>query len=278
MSALHSEAARTAPVRPERANVLGVGVSRVNMTSAVDTFARWIAEGRGGYVCIRDAHGVVLSQHDLEYRRIHNEAGMVTPDGMPLVWFCRWLGCKEVSRVYGPDLMQAVIADERLRGRRHFFLGGGPGVADALARALGERYPGFAPVGMYAPPPEDTQSGIDRRSLDAIAAAKAEIVWVGLGSPKQERWMARHFPAAGVVTMVGVGAAFDFLSGRKPQAQKWLRGTGLEWVFRLPSEPRRLARRYLHTVPAFLYLSLLAALGLHRVPLEDDMQKSAKDA
>ena len=255
--------------RPSRANVLGVGVSRVDIPAAVDTLVRWLEAGAGGYICIRDAHGVVLSQHDPEFRRIHNEAGMVTPDGMPLVWFCRWLGFREVSRVYGPDLMLAVIADERLRRRRHFLLGGGPGVAEDLSSVLGRQFPGFEPVGIYAPPPEDTLSGIDRRSIDAMVKAKAEIVWVGLGSPKQERWMARHFDASAAIAMVGVGAAFDFLSGHKPQAPKWLRGTGLEWIFRLASEPKRLAGRYLHTVPAFIYYSALALLGLKRYTLEE---------
>ncbi len=256
------------PHRPARANVLGVGVSRVDIAAAVDTVRQWVLAGEGGYVCIRDAHGVVLSQHDPEFRRIHNEAGMVTPDGMPLVWYCRALGFSEVSRVYGPDLMCAILADERLRSRRHFLLGGGPGVAEELTQALARRYPGFAPVGIYAPPAADAQSGIDRRSVEAIKAAGAEIVWVGLGSPKQERWMARHFPHAGAATMIGVGAAFDFLSGRKPQAPRWLQRSGLEWVFRLASEPRRLAGRYWRTVPAFIGLCLLAATGLRRFPLE----------
>jgi N-acetylglucosaminyldiphosphoundecaprenol N-acetyl-beta-D-mannosaminyltransferase len=255
--------------RPKRANVLGVGVSRVDLASAVDTIAGWCEAGAGGYICIRDAHGVVLAQRDPEFRRIHNEAGMVTPDGMPVVWFCRLLGHGEVDRVYGPDLMAAVVADERLRRRRHFLLGGAPGVAEELARALAGRYPGFNPVGIYAPPPADTASGVDRKSLEALRAGKAEIVWVGLGSPKQERWMARHFAESGAVAMVGVGAAFDFLSGRKPQAPRWIQRSGLEWVFRLASEPRRLAGRYLRTVPAFLWLSALALLGLKRYTLDD---------
>ncbi|MBI1779195.1 MAG: WecB/TagA/CpsF family glycosyltransferase [Proteobacteria bacterium] len=240
------------------------------MQAAVRTIRTWVESGRGGYVCIRDAHGVVLSQHDREFKAIHNQAGMVTPDGMPLVWFCWALGYREVSRVYGPDLMAAVIADETLRRKRHFLLGGGPGVAEALASALGKRYPEFQPVGIYAPPPADTEAGIDQRSLEAMRAAGAEIVWVGLGSPKQERWMARHFPHAGAAAMVGVGAAFDFLSGRKPQAPRWMQRSGLEWVFRLASEPGRLAGRYLRTVPVFILLSILALTGLRRFHLDDD--------
>jgi N-acetylglucosaminyldiphosphoundecaprenol N-acetyl-beta-D-mannosaminyltransferase len=260
--------------RPPRANVLGVGVSRVNLVSAVRTLAGWLERGEHGYVCIRDAHGVVLCQHDEEFRRIHNEAGMVTPDGMPVVWFCRALGFPEVDRVYGPDLMCAVLQDERLRRRRHFLLGGAPGVAEALAESLAGRFPGFRPVGLYAPPAEATQSGVDRQAIAALDAARAEFVWVGLGSPKQERWMARHAPHVSAAAMIGVGAAFDFLSGRKAQAPRWLQRSGLEWVFRLLTEPRRLARRYLHTVPAFLFLSLLAATGLRHFSLGDETREA----
>ncbi len=255
--------------RPPRANVLGVGVSRVNLDSAVQTLAGWLERGERGYVCIRDAHGVVLCQDDEELRRIHNEAGMVTPDGMPLVWFCRALGYREVSRVYGPDLMCAVLQDETLRRRRHFLIGGAPGVAEALARALAVRFPGFRAAGVYAPPPEATSRGIDARALAGLEAARAEIVWVGLGSPKQERWMARHAAHVSAAAMIGVGAAFDFLSGRKAQAPRWLQRTGLEWAFRVATEPGRLAGRYLRTVPVFLFLSLLAATGLRRFPLDD---------
>ena len=264
--------------RPPRANVLGVGISRVNLTSSVRTMAGWLERGERGYVCIRDAHGVVLCQHDEELRRIHNDAGMVTPDGMPLVWFCRTLGFAEVDRVYGPDLMCAVLQDESLRRRRHFLLGGAPGVAEALAESLARRFPGFQPAGIYAPPPEATASGVDRASLAALAAARAEFVWVGLGSPKQERWMARHAPHVSAAAMIGVGAAFDFLSGRKVQAPRWLQRTGLEWTFRLATEPRRLARRYLHTVPAFLFLSLLAATRLRRFSLEDESYEATGEA
>jgi N-acetylglucosaminyldiphosphoundecaprenol N-acetyl-beta-D-mannosaminyltransferase len=257
------------PRRPLRANVLGVGISRVNLTSAVATMAGWLERGEYGYVCIRDAHGVVLSQQDEEFRRIHNDAGMVTPDGMPLVWFCRALGFREVDRVYGPDLMCAVLADPELRARRHFLLGGAPGVAESLATALDRRYPGFNVVGTYAPPPEATQTGVDPRAISALADARADFVWVGLGSPKQERWMARHAPHVTAAAMIGVGAAFDFLSGRKAQAPRWIRSSGLEWIFRLLTEPKRLAGRYLRTVPAFIGLALLAAIGARRFSLDD---------
>jgi len=252
--------------RPPRANVLGVGISCVDLPAAVRTIANWIRDGEHGYVCIRDAHGVVLCQHDEELRRIHNEAGMVTPDGMPLVWFCRALGFRTVSRVYGPDLMCAVLADPALRVRRHFLLGGAPGVAAELARTLGRRFPGFSPVGTYAPPPEATADGVDERAVAALHASNAEIVWVGLGSPKQERWMARHLSHTAATAMIGVGAAFDFLSGRKPQAPGWMQRIGLEWLFRLVTEPRRLTGRYLKTIPAFIWLVILTATGLRSFP------------
>lgn len=258
-----------APPSPPRANVLGVGISRVDLPRAVETIGGWLRSGTGTYVCIRDANGIVLSQRDPELRRIHNQAGMVTPDGMPVVWFCRALGCAEVNRVYGPDLMSAVLAEPVLRGRRHFLLGGAPGVAEALAEKLCARFPGLTVVGIYAPPPETASAGIDERAVALLREARAEIVWVGLGSPKQERWMARHSPQVPGAVMIGVGAAFDFLSGRKAQAPRWVQGSGFEWLFRLLTEPRRLAGRYLRTVPAFLFLAALAALGLRRFPLEE---------
>jgi N-acetylglucosaminyldiphosphoundecaprenol N-acetyl-beta-D-mannosaminyltransferase len=248
---------------------LGVGVSRVNLPAAIATFKIWLKRHQGSYVCIRDAHGVILCQKDPEFRRIHNEAGMVTPDGMPIVWFCRAKGFSEVDRVYGPELMETVLTDPELRRRRHFLLGGGPGVAEDLARSLAERFPGFSPVGIYAPPPEATASGIDQQAVRALTACQAEFVWVGLGSPKQERWMARHHPYCPDTVMIGVGAAFDFLSGRKIQAPRWIQRSGCEWLFRLASEPRRLARRYFHTVPAFLVLSFLAACRLRNFALDD---------
>jgi len=255
--------------RPPRANVLGVGISCVDLAGAVRTIAAWLRDGEHSYVCIRDAHGVILCQNDEELRRIHNHAGMVTPDGMPLVWFCRALGFRGVSRVYGPDLMCAVLADPGLRSRRHFLLGGAPGVAADLARELGRRFPGFSPVGTYAPPPAATMDGVDQQALAVLRESDAEIVWVGLGSPKQERWMARHLPHTSVTAMIGVGAAFDFLSGRKPQAPGWMQRAGLEWLFRLATEPRRLAGRYLKTIPAFIWLAILTATGLRSFPPPD---------
>ena len=255
--------------RPPRANVLGVGISRINLPSALETLRGWLLRGERGYVCIRDAHGVILCQKDEALRQIHNHAGMVTPDGMPLVWFCRKLGYREVDRGYGPDLMRAVIADETLRFRRHFLLGGAPGVAEDLAAKLAQRYPGFSPVGIYAPPAEAAKDGIDEQAIRALNAANAEIVWVGLGSPKQERWMARHFTHCSATALLGVGAAFDFLSGRKAQAPRWIQRSGCEWAFRLFSEPRRLAGRYFRTIPAFVFLSMLAATGLRRFSLDE---------
>lgn len=255
--------------RPPRANVLGVGISLITLDSALGYFKDWLREGKRGYVCIRDAHGVVLARREPDFRALHNEAGMVTPDGMPIVWFCRALGHCGIDRVYGPDLMQAVLKDPELRLRRHFLLGGAPGVAEELARRLTETYPGFAPVGIYAPPPDDTSAGLDRNSLDRLNDSNAEFVWVGLGSPKQERYMARHFPHCRATVMIGVGAAFDFLSGRKAQAPRWLQRSGFEWLFRLASEPRRLAGRYWRTVPPFILLTLLAATGLRNFPLDE---------
>lgn len=238
-------------------DLLGVPVSAVSLDEAVRIFARWIEEWRDDaparYVCVTTVHGVMECQRDAELLDIHRRAAMVTPDGMPLVWLGWRAGFRHMTRVYGPDLMSEICRLSPEHGWRHFLYGGEPGVAALLAERLAARYPGIRIVGTWCPPfrpltPEEEDEVIAR-----IHEAAPHIVWVGLSTPKQERWMASMAPRLRVPVLVGVGAAFDFLSGRKPQAPRWMQRSGLEWLFRLATEPRRLWKRYLVNNTAFLW-------------------------
>ncbi len=252
-----------------RCNVLGVGVSAIDEATAIAVVRRWIEGREHHYVCVTGVHGVMESQRAPQLRRIHNEAGLVTPDGMPLVWISRARGFRHVDRVYGPSLMLSACAMSAAHGHRHFLYGGREGVADRLAARLGERFPGLQVVGTYCPPFRPHTEDEDARVVEMINRSRADIVWVGLGTPKQERWMAEHLGRVEAPVMIGVGAAFDFHAGLVKQAPRWMQRSGLEWLFRVLVEPRRLWRRYLYNNPNFLALLLLQALGLRRYELED---------
>jgi N-acetylglucosaminyldiphosphoundecaprenol N-acetyl-beta-D-mannosaminyltransferase len=239
-----------------RANILGVGVSAINMPLAVDTIAQWIAARRQNYVCVTGVHGLVESHRDAELRGIHNRAGMVTPDGMPLVWLARAMGFRDVDRVYGPDLMLAVCERSVAARWRHFFYGGAGGIPELLARRLTERFPGLVVAGTYSPPFRALTAAEDEAIVERINAAAPDLVWVGISTPKQERWMAAHVGRIDAPVMVGCGAAFDFHAGVKRQAPRWMMRSGLEWAYRMMSEPRRLGPRYLVNNPLFLGLVL----------------------
>jgi N-acetylglucosaminyldiphosphoundecaprenol N-acetyl-beta-D-mannosaminyltransferase len=242
-------------------NVLGVNVSAINIQIAVEQIDAWIQSGQRRYVCVRDVHGIVQSLHAAKLRDIHNDAGLVTPDGMPLVWLGRFHGFAETDRVYGPDLLMAVCAHAARRGHRMFFFGGAPNIADKLAEVLKGKFDGLQVVGTYAPPFGDFSPDEDQRAVNAINAVRPDIVWVGLSTPKQEHWMAKHRSAINAAALIGIGAAFDFVSGTKRQAPRWIQRSGFEWVFRLATEPRRLARRYLLGHPIFVYHIIRQLLG-----------------
>ncbi len=254
-------------MEPVRVNILGVGVSAINIPMALEIIGGWIARREPHYVCVTGVHGVMESQRDESLRHIHNRAGLVTPDGMPLVWLCRLWGVHYVGRVYGPDLMLALCERSVAAGWRHFFYGGAEGVPERLALVLQSRFPGLQVVGHYSPPFRPLTAEEDEQVVRMINDAAPDIVWVGLSTPKQERWMAEHVGRLTAPVLIGVGAAFDFLSGRKRQAPRWMQHAGLEWLFRLLSEPRRLWRRYLINNPIFIALVLLQITGVRRYDL-----------
>ena len=211
-------------------------------------------------------HGVMESQRDDELRRIHNDAGLVVPDGMPLVWLCREAGFEATSRCYGPDLLLAACEWSLASGARHFFYGGAEGVPELLAESLRERFPGLPVAGTYSPPFRPLEPHEDEEIVRRIDESGADIVWVGLSTPKQERWMAAHVGRLAAPVLVGVGAAFDFHSGRKTQAPGWMQRSGLEWLYRALQEPRRLGPRYLKNNPAFVGRLLMERAGLTSRP------------
>ena len=252
---------------PERVNVLGVGVSAITMAQAVALIDAWVAADERQYVCVTGVHGVMESQSDPSLRTIHNSAGLVTPDGMPLVWLSRAWSGRPVERVYGPDLVLACCDTFVAKGHRHYFYGGAPGIPERLADRLQQRFPDMCVAGTWSPPFGELPSLPDSATVERINAARPDIVWVGLSTPKQERWMALYAGHLHAAVLIGVGAAFDFHAGVKRQAPLWMQRSGLEWLFRLATEPRRLWRRYLSNNPRFVYRVLLQWTGLVRYDL-----------
>lgn len=244
-----------------RCDILGVKISTVNLPQAIATIDRWITTCQANYVCVTPVHSVMDCYHQPDLKPIFNNSGMTTPDGMPIVWLLRGHGYNHVDRVYGPDLMREICKQSMQKGYRHFLYGGATGVPEKLATILQRDYPGLTIVGTYSPPFRALTAAEDQTIIAQINSTKPDIVWVGLGSPKQERWMAAHVGQIEGATLIGVGAAFDFLSGAKKQAPRWIQRSGFEWLFRLLSEPRRLWRRYLVNNSLFVLLITAQLLG-----------------
>ncbi|HLZ53918.1 MAG TPA: WecB/TagA/CpsF family glycosyltransferase [Verrucomicrobiae bacterium] len=236
----------------ERVNVLGVGVSVLNLQTALAAIADAVRQKRKGYICVTGVHGVMEAQNDENFRAILNQAFLCTPDGMPMVWMGKIHGHSEMRRVYGPDLMLEVCAWSEKNQCRHFFFGGANGVADKLAEKLKARFPKMQIVGTFTPPFRPLNPAEEKELREKIRVARPDILWVGLSTPKQEKFMAEFSPTLEATLTIGVGAAFDFHSGRIKQAPRWMQRSGLEWFYRLCTEPRRLARRYFRNNPLFV--------------------------
>jgi N-acetylglucosaminyldiphosphoundecaprenol N-acetyl-beta-D-mannosaminyltransferase len=231
------------------------------MSMALDVIDQWIVGKDPHYVCVTGVHGVMESYRQEAVRNIHNAAGLVVPDGMPLVWLSRLKGFRHVTRVYGPDLMLALCERSIGRGYRHFLYGGAPGIAEQLGARLQSRLPGLKVAGVYCPPFRASTPAEDEQIVETINSAGPDIVWVGISTPKQEMWMAQHLGRLDAPVLIGVGAAFDFHSGVKRQAPRWVMRAGLEWMYRLIQEPRRLGPRYLVNNPLFIGLAIRQLLG-----------------
>ncbi len=248
-------------------NVLGVEVDALNMKRAIDGIDGLMSSGHQGFISCVAAHSIMECWRDPELRRIFNAGHLATPDGMSLVWLLRLKGYQDVERVYGPDLLLAVCQASLLRGYRHFFFGSEPGVPELLAERLRARFPSLQVGGTYSPPFRPLTEQEDLHIVDQINAAQPDIVWVGISTPKQERWMSEHLGVINAPVLIGVGAAFDFLSGNKRQAPRWIQRSGLEWLFRLLSEPSRLWPRYAR-YPLFALLVLGQLSGFRRYEVD----------
>jgi len=243
---------------------LGVRVNAVQIPDVIAIVEHWIASGGPArYIAVTGMHGMTEAQKDPKFKQVLNQAGLVVPDGMPLVWLARLHGFDLKRRVYGPEFMMSFCAATAQKGYRHFFYGGAEGVAQDLASTLQRRFPGLTVAGTYTPPFRPLTPEEENEVKNLVSQTSPDIMWVGLSTPKQENWMFSHRRLS-VPVMVGVGAAFDLNTGRLRQAPRWMREHGLEWLFRLSVEPRRLWRRYLLQGSKFVFYVLAEMSGLRK--------------
>lgn len=250
-----------------RVNILGVGISVLTMQSALQKIEALLDRGEHGYICVTGAQGIIEAQADEHYRSILNSAFLNTPDGMPTVWLGHFHGFQNMGRVYGPHLMLGLCQNSVAKGYRHFLYGGRPGVAEQLRSELVRRFPGLNIVGTYTPPFRPLNQEEEAGLIEKIQATQPDVLWCGLGAPKQERFMADYRERLPVQLMIGVGAAFDLLSGNTREAPDWVLRSGLTSIFRICQEPRRLWRRYLFNNPRFVWLTLLQITGIRKFEL-----------
>ncbi len=246
---------------PPNQLILSVPISLVDLKTAVGTILLWTQNCVAKYVCVRDVHGLMISLRNPALMDIHRAAGMVTPDGMPLVWISKWRSKLPVKRVCGADLVDALCNDGQSSGLRHYFYGGKPGIAESMIRNLKAKYPDLVVAGFYTPPFRSLTEKEDAAIVDAINKSGAQVVWIGLSTPNQEFWTRDHVGQINGATLIGVGAAFDFHSGAVTRAPKWMQKSGFEWLHRLLSEPRRLWRRYLVIAPSFVVRIVREEIG-----------------
>lgn len=246
------------------ANVLGVQVSAVNMRAALDFADHCIISKRCGYICFAGVHGVTEALRDPGLRRLVNRALLNAPDGMPMTWVGRLQGHRQMDRVFGPDFMLEFCRLSVSRGYRHYLYGGEPGVAQMLRGALTEKIPGLQVVGVCTPPFRELTPKEERELIGDIQITRPDIVWVGISTPRQEMFMAKYLPRFQVTLMAGVGAAFDYHTGRIRDCPLWMKRAGLQWAHRLYQNPRRLWKRYLRSNLTFVWHIAMQILQMHR--------------
>lgn len=257
------------PAQPGRANVLGVGVHAIDLPTAVSIIETAVRERIKGYVCATSVHGVMEARRSPAFLDILNRALLVAPDGMPTVWVGRMQGKSLMKRVFGPDLMLQVCERSAGTGIRHFLYGGKPGIALELAETLHRRFPGLSVVGTYTPPFRPLNPSEQHALKTQLEATLPDIVWVGLSTPKQERFMAENFQRLPCTLMIGVGAAFDIHTGHVKDAPAWIKNAGLQWAHRLCQEPGRLWKRYLVNNSGFLLRIAMQLSGVTKYRLPD---------
>jgi N-acetylglucosaminyldiphosphoundecaprenol N-acetyl-beta-D-mannosaminyltransferase len=250
-------------------NVLGVGVHAVDMQSTASLFAERIRNGEKGYICLTGVHGIMEAQQDLNLKSIFARALLVAPDGMPTVWMGHLQGFTSMRRVFGPDLMVDIMGREEFRNCVHFLCGGKPGVAERLRDEMLRRFPWVQITGTYSPPFRPMTAMEEIELETKVRTSRPDIIWVGLSTPKQERFMAHYLPLLDTKLMVGVGAAFLFHTGAIRDSPKWVKLLALQWLHRLLQEPSRLWRRYLLNNPRFIVFALLQFIGLKHYTLKN---------
>jgi N-acetylglucosaminyldiphosphoundecaprenol N-acetyl-beta-D-mannosaminyltransferase len=244
-----------------KTEVLHVPVDTTNYADSATLVLDWSARQPSRYICIANVHMLMEAYDSPALKEIVNNADLVTPDGMPLVWMMRLKGQRDQQRVYGPTLMLKILEAAARENIPVGFYGSEPPVLESLVRRMQMRYGGLNVAFSASPPFRELTSGEDDEMVKQIKESGARILFVGLGCPKQEIWMADHRGKIQAV-MLGVGAAFDFHAGAKPQSPVWMQTIGLEWLFRLLTEPRRLWKRYLFHNPRFILLAIGDLLGL----------------
>ncbi len=240
--------------------ILGVKISAIDMNDACSLVEEAILRRQKKYICVCPVSTIMECKRDEKVLMSVNSADLATPDGMAVVWIGKMLGYKNISRVYGPELMQGICGISVKNGYKNYLYGSSSNVLSKLREGLNKKYPGLIINGSFSPSFRQLTKEEDDRAVKDINGSNSDIVWVGLGSPKQDLWMYEHRNRINASVMIGVGAAFDFLAGVKPQAPRWIRNNGFEWLFRLITEPKRLWRRYLVDYPLFIYYILVGCL------------------
>jgi N-acetylglucosaminyldiphosphoundecaprenol N-acetyl-beta-D-mannosaminyltransferase len=249
----HPPQAAPAPVAPDAVSVLGVPLALTDYEATMAWMDGTIAHGEKGYICVAATHTIMVCDEDPELREAVLNSSLTVPDGQPLVWAMNALGGDLEDRVYGPELMARYCEHAAGTGTRMYLYGGrNQGALVELALKLRRSHPGLQIVGGYSPPFRPLTDDEEDWIVEELNRSKADVVWVGVGAPKQEKWMAAMRERLDAPVLVGVGAAFDFHAGLVPQAPEWMQAAGLEWLFRMVQEPRRLAPRYARYNPRFI--------------------------
>ncbi|CAN2042212.1 N-acetylglucosaminyldiphosphoundecaprenol N-acetyl-beta-D-mannosaminyltransferase [Candidatus Magnetomoraceae bacterium gMMP-15] len=237
----------------KRVNVLGVGISITNMKMAVENICDLAKQPGRNYICVTGVHGVMESQKNDDLKKIHNSSGLTVPDGMPLVWAGKIYGHSDMGRVYGPDLMWTICKSSVKKGFTHFLYGGNKGVAETLKNTLEKKIPGIKIAGTYTPPFRPLTNAEEKDMIKQVNQTKPDFFWVGLSTPKQEIFMSEYILKLDTKVMLGVGAAFDYHTGRVTDSPDWIKRSGMQWLHRLLQDPKRLWKRYLINNPLFVY-------------------------
>lgn len=237
-------------------NIMGVDIAAIDMEWLVNYLNRNVKDLSGDYICVSNVHTTVTAYEDQEYCRVQNGGIMAIPDGGPLSSVGQKRGFKNMKRTTGPSLMGEIFKISAAEGYRHYFCGSTDETLEKLYSVLEETYPGIQIAGMYSPPFRPMTKDEDKAIVERINETKPDFVWVGLGAPKQEKWMAAHQGRVNGL-MVGVGAGFDYHAGNIDRAPEWMQKSNLEWVYRLLQDPKRLFGRYWHTNTKFIWNAMI---------------------